>query len=450
MRWLLLKDLQILRRSPLQAALLIAYPVLIAVLVGFAISRGPDKPRVAFLNQVPENTRVRVGGGEVDVVNARDRLCDRVECVRVQTRSEALDKVRDGEVLGALILPRDLVENIESLATLNPTQPEVELLVNQEDPVKERLVDDRISALLGEANLAIARRVARQGSSYLELILNGGEFNLLGQSFRILGLTSTERVLEAIRPRVPAGAQRTALDEVIRFAGLARENLDLATPILAAVAEPIKVDKEVVSGDTPPLDVFAIAVTATVTLMFVTVLLVAGSLALEREENAFPRLTRGLVSRAGLLLEKLGLGMLVSLAVTLLMLAGLELFLSLQWERIGLWLMAIVAGGAGFAAAGAALGAATREVRAASLLAFMVSLPIAFLSLVPSGTVGPALFDAITVVTALFPFKPALRAMEGALDEAGPDLGVQLLHLAALTAAYGVLARLALRRFGAV
>jgi ABC-2 type transport system permease protein len=60
-RWLLLKDLQILRRSPLQAVLLVAYPVLIAILVGFAISGGPQKPRVAFLNEVPAGTRVSVG-----------------------------------------------------------------------------------------------------------------------------------------------------------------------------------------------------------------------------------------------------------------------------------------------------------------------------------------------------------------------------------------------------
>ena len=62
MRWLLLKDLQILRRSPLQAVLLVAYPILIAVLVGFAISRAPEKPRVAFLNEVPADTRINVGG----------------------------------------------------------------------------------------------------------------------------------------------------------------------------------------------------------------------------------------------------------------------------------------------------------------------------------------------------------------------------------------------------
>ena len=105
------------------------------------------------------------------------------------------------------------------------------------------------------------------------------------------------------------------------------------------------------------------------------------------------------------------------------MLAGLEIFVSLQWDRIGLWLVAILAGGAAFAAAGAALGAATREVRAASLLAFMVSLPIAFLSLVPSGSVGPTLFDVIGVVTALFPFKPALHAMENGARRIGPEHG---------------------------
>ena len=53
MRWLLLKDLQILRRSPLLTALLVIYPIVLAVLIGFAISRGPEKPRVAFLNQIP-------------------------------------------------------------------------------------------------------------------------------------------------------------------------------------------------------------------------------------------------------------------------------------------------------------------------------------------------------------------------------------------------------------
>jgi ABC-type transport system involved in cytochrome c biogenesis permease component len=450
MRWLLLKDLQILRRSPLQAALLVIYPVLIALLVGFAISRSPGKPRVAFLNQVPQNTPFKIGSQRVDIIGARNTLCERIECVRVDTREQAIDKVRSGDVLGALILPRDLVTKLQSLSGLAPERPRVEVIVNQEDPVKERLVDDRITSLLSEANLKIAREVAKISTRYLGLIQRGGSLSLLGQSIDILGLANTEKILRALRPSLSSSTELIALDKVIRFAALSNQNLELANPLLASVAEPIKVEKEVISGKTPPLDVFAIAVAATVTLMFVTVLLVAGSLALEREENAFSRLTRGLVSRLALLAEKVGLGMLVALVVTMLMLAGLEIFVSLQWQRIGLWLVAILAGGAGFAAAGAALGAATREVRAASLLAFMVSLPIAFLSLVPSGSVGPVLFDVINVITGLFPFKPALHAMERALDASGPSMGTALLHLAALTAGYGLLARFALRRFTTV
>jgi ABC-type multidrug transport system permease subunit len=450
MRWLLLKDLQILRRSPLQAVLLVAYPILIAVLVGFAISRSPEKPRVALLNEVPSDARVSVGTSELPKIGVSDRICERVECVFVKSRAEATDEVRSGDVLAALVLPSDLVDRINSLSTPAPLTPKVEVIVNEEDPVKARLVNDRIESLLTQANLVIARRIAAEGGKFLGLVLDGGQFSVLGQTIRILGLRNSARILEALRPALPEGDLRDEVDEVIRFTTLARNNLGTAGPLLERLTQPIAVDKEVVSASTPPLEVFAIAVAATFTLAFVAVLLVAGSLALEREENAFPRLTRGLVSPTALLVEKVLLGVGVGLVVTLLMLAGLAVFVPMHWGRIGLWLAAILAGGAALGAAGAALGAAAREVRAVSLLAFMVTLPVAFLSLIPSGTVGPALYDAIKLVSALFPFKPALQAMSAALDPAGPSIAAALLHLAILTAAYALLARLALRRFSAV
>jgi ABC-2 family transporter protein len=255
-------------------------------------------------------------------------------------------------------------------------------------------------------------------------------------------------VIDSIEDQLPPGsASHEALDQVSRFAELARENLDLALPLLGAVAQPIAVEKQSVTGDAPSLDAFAISVAATVTLMFVTVLLVAGSLALEREENAYPRLTRGLVGPTPLLAEKVILGIGLSLLVTLLMLVGLDLFVDIDWSRFPLLLAAIVAGGAGFAAFGAAIGGVAREVRAASLLALMISLPIAFLSLVPSGTVSPGLFDVIQVVRVLFPFHAAYDAITRGLDAAGPAFGLALLNLALLVLAYGLLARVALRRF---
>ena len=451
MRWLLVKDLQILRRSPLIAALLIAYPVALGLLIGFALSSDNGKPRVAFFNQVPAGQEFQIGSSneELDRGIARGELCKRVECVDVDSREEAEEKVEDGDVIAALILPPDLLEKLRSLASLNPQQPTVEVLVNEDDPVKAQLVDDRIQALVTEANLILSQRISDEASNYLNLIIEGGRFSLpLVGAFDVLGLRKSAAILDAIAGELPPqSGPAKALDRVIRFAKLARDNLDFALPLLGAVAHPIEVDKQVVVGSNTSLDTFAIAAAVTVTMMFVTVLLVAGSLALEREENAFARITRGLVGPSGLLAEKVLLGMVASLVVTLVLLGVLTLLVSIDWARVLLICAGILVGGAGFAAFGAAIGGAAREVRASSLLAFMLSLPIAFLSLVSSGTVGSDVFHVIEVVRAAFPFDPALDAISGALDSAGPSMVWPLVHLAILAAAYGVLARLALRRF---
>ncbi len=450
MRWLLLKDLQILRRSPLLTALLVIYPIVLAVLIGFAISRGPEKPTVAFLNQLPaEENSLGIGGGGFDQEDAFRELCDRVDCVRASSREDALSKVRDGEVLAALIVPPDFIDKLQAqLSGAGLESADVEVFVNEDDPVKARLVDDRISSLLTEANLILSDRISQELLRYLDVLISGGDVSipLLGQ-IQVLGLQNAENILRSVQAQLPPGAQRAAVEEVIRFADLARRNLGFADPLLSSVSEPIAVNKEVVSGDVPPLDTFAISVAIAVTLMFVTVLLVAGSLALEREENTFTRLTRGLIGRTALLVEKIGLGTIASLAVAVVLLGVLELFLSLQWERAHLFLAAILLSGAGFAAMGSAIGVAAREVRASALLAFALALPIAFLSLVPSGTVSETVFDGLRIVTGAFPFRPSLDALSAALSSGGPDLAPPLLHLALLSAAYLLIARLALRRF---
>ncbi len=174
--------------------------------------------------------------------------------------------------------------------------------------------------------------------------------------------------------------------------------------------------------------------------------LAAGSLALEREENAFRRLVRGLVSRTALLVEKVGLAAMCAVVVGLLLLIGLSLFVELPWSRFPLWVVALVFGAVAFGALGVAFGAITREVRAASLLAFMAALPIAVLGLVPSGAVGAGLYDLIRGISALFPFRPTLDALESALGRSG-GMAAPLIHLTVLTAAYAALARIGLRRF---
>jgi ABC-2 type transport system permease protein len=443
-RWLLAKDLRILRRSPLLVSLLVIYPIVIAVLIGFALSRGPDKPEVAFYNGLEgQPTEVELGGEQIDLAREGQRLFDAIDPVRVDSREEAIQKVEDGDVLGALVIPDDLASNIQS--ALEPGT--VEVYYNAEDPAKRQYVENTIKSQVQQANSALTKRVAKEALQLLDLISEGGDYTFLGQDFDVLGLQRSEEILKAARADLPEDSpERAELDRVIAFAGLARENLAFSDDVLNVVGEPIRVESKALDGGTTSLNSFAIAIAVAVSLMFITLLLAAGTLALEREENAFTRLVRGLVSRTGLLVEKAGLAAVCSVAVSLLMLAGLGLFVDLDWGRFPLWLAALALGALAFAALGLAIGALTREVRAASLLAFMLCLPLAFLALVPSGAVAPALYDVIRAVSAAFPFKPALDALDAALNDAG-DLVGPLLHLAALALVFGALARLALRRF---
>ena len=444
MRWLLLKDLQILRRSPLLVALLVLYPIVIAVLIGFALSRGPEKPKVAFYNGLEgKSAVVELGGDRIDLAKEGQRLFDAIDPVRVDSKEEAIQKVKDGDVLGALVIPSDLATNIQS--SLTPGT--VEVYYNAEDPAKQQYVENTIKSQVQTANGALTKRVAKEALQLLDLISTGGQYTFLGQNFDVLGLQRAETILTRARRELPAGSpERAELDRVIAFGKLARENLSFSDDVLNVVGEPIRVKATTLDGGTTSLTSFAVALAVAVSLMFITLLLAAGTLALEREENAFSRLVRGLVSRTGLLTEKAGLAASCSVLVCLVMMAGLGLFVELDWGRFPLWLAALTVGALAFAALGLAIGGLTRDVRAASLLAFMLCLPLAFLALVPSGAVAPALYDVIRAVSAVFPFKPTLDALDAALNDAG-DLGGPLLHLAALTVGFGILSRLSLRRF---
>ena len=74
--------------------------------------------------------------------------------------------------------------------------------------------------------------------------------------------------------------------------------------MLGSIGTPLTVETTQLAGKTTPTDTYAAAIAVIVSLMFVTLLLAAGLLAIERSENAYSRLVRGLVSPSGLLSEK--------------------------------------------------------------------------------------------------------------------------------------------------
>jgi ABC-type multidrug transport system permease subunit len=445
MRWLLVKDLLILKRSRLLVALLVVYPVAIALLIGLAISGSPAKPRVAIVDEAPPDETITLGGTRIGLAEYTNQLFNQVHVVRAPTRAAAARKVASGDVLAAIVIPPDIVSKISS----GVSQAQVEVIYNG-DALKQSFVQSTINSTLAQANLALSEQIKSVAVRDLNLLLAGGHLEVLGASRDIIGLSHLPKVLGAIAQRQPPGMDRATLVRVAGFASLAASNLGLAKNVLTTVSQPIAVHSTLLHGKRTPLDTYAVVVAVSISLMFICVLLAAGGIALEREEHALGRLTRssprhggGLISREGLLAEKALLAAGCAFVVALAMLLGVSAFVSLDLSRVGMWVVALAFGALGFAALGTAIGALAHEVRAASLLAFLLSLPLAFLALVPSGSVASGLYDAIGFV---FPYKAALQALDAAVNGSSPGIAVSIAHLVGVTLVLGVLARLGLRR----
>src|SRR5436305_4990618 len=162
MRWLFIKDLQILRRSPLLVGLLIVYPVVVALMIGFALSSPPGKPKVAYYSQVaPGHGKVRFGNQNINVSHYASQLFQSIQPIRVHSRAAAIAKVRDGQALAALIVPSDITSQIQSLVTTGVGSPTVQLVLNSSDPIEQQFVEQAISTRLNQVEQAVSKQVLR-------------------------------------------------------------------------------------------------------------------------------------------------------------------------------------------------------------------------------------------------------------------------------------------------
>jgi ABC-2 type transport system permease protein len=450
-RWLLIKDLQILKRSPLMVALLIVYPVVIALMIGFALSSPPGKPKVAFFSGIPAgHARISFGAEQIDLARYERKLFGSIDRVNASSPSDAIDTVRNGGALAALIIPSDITKEIRSLITTGVGRPTVDLYLNSKDPLDRQFVNQAVTSRLAAINQGVSSGVLRVALGDLQQVLNGGTINFLGHDFHLLGLRNARTIVDGAIASLPGRSPLSAaLRQVVGFANLAIEGLGFASPVLGSIGSPLSVQVTQLAGKTTPTDTYAVAIAVIVSLMFVTLLLAAGMLAVERSEHAYSRLIRGLVSPAGLLSEKVVLAAGCAAALSLLMAACVSAFVHLEWSRFELWVVALAFAGLAFGALGVAIGGVAREVSAASLMAFLIALPIAFIALIPSTAVSGGLRSALDVVAFVFPFKPALEAASNAFSGTSPGIFWPLVHLVALAVAFALLARLALRRFGA-
>lgn len=440
-RALLAKDFRLLIRTPSIAVLLFVYPALVAVLMGLAVGRPPSKPEVILVNQVPKDERkLKLGGKRFDLNKLSNALIENVDVTEMDNKADALRAVRSGDAVAAIVIPEEIVDDLRSATA----QGNIEAYFDSSNAVRRSFVETTIKGVLVDTNRELTKRFRDQTLDYLEIVADGGKFTGGGRSIEILGLKEGEKLLPEILPYVPAD-KRDDIKKLAQTTTIARIGVSYSNQLLNRIGEPIKLEKNPLgaSSNVPSL---AIAVAVSVSMMFVALLLGAGMLAFEQEDQMLSRLLRGLISRTGIVAEKSVLAGICASIVGILMVCGFGIFVELRFDRAWAWLPAVAFGSLALSAAGVAIGAVSRDVRAASLVSFMVGLPLAAAALVPKDALSPLLFNVIQVISNLFPFKPAFELIGAGLTP-GNDSLVPSLHLLVLTIAYGAIATLAIRRY---
>ena len=203
------KDLRILGRSRLLVVTLVLYPLLVALLIGLALSRAPEKPKIAVVDQIPRDVPVTTLAGKVvDPAAVADQLVKNLDAVRVPTRAQAAKLVEDGDVLAAIILPDDINDRLSATINLfGGTPPEIEVLVNGSDPVKARYVESVVDARLADANQTLSATLTKVVASYVTKLVKGGEFTFGPITVDILGLEKSKQRIDTALRALPPGSR---------------------------------------------------------------------------------------------------------------------------------------------------------------------------------------------------------------------------------------------------
>jgi len=433
---LLWKDVLVLRRSPLLLGILLAYPLAIAVLVGLVASYASSKPRVAFVDEDNLPPTVIVGGKRFHVDRTIREVSQNVKLLRLSPEAAAR-QLSTGGVVAVVTVPPGFIASLKGMVK----SPQLELQLSK-GTLSSR-VEQQVQALVYSLNRQLQRAYIEKNLRYVTLILHGGDGSFLGQPIDVLGIEKAEKVL--------AGMPQTPKVERLRgFLHDARLALANTGDALRSTAHPIELVRAPMRGRTWVLSAEVQAYALGLTITFLALMLAAGSLAAERDENVIGRLARGLIGLGHLIWAKVALAAGVALVLGLAIAMAFGAIIEIggvtggePWRRLPLLVVGLVLAGGALGALGALLGALAREARTASLVALLVVMPIVFLGLIPAEVVPPAAWASDAL-----PFAHSVRFFSAALYDLSPWGSVvrEGLWLVALGAVFGGLARVGARR----
>ena len=149
-----------------------------------------------------------------------------------------------------------------------------------------------MQALVYNLNLHLQKAFIQADIKYVSLLQHGGKGVVLGHPFSIIGMDGAAKLLA----NLPASPEKAKIADFIHDARLA---LALTDNAIRATAAPIVLDEEKGRGRTSALSAQAQAYGLAITITFLGLLLAAGALAAERDENVIGRLCAAWLVSAG-------------------------------------------------------------------------------------------------------------------------------------------------------
>jgi ABC-type multidrug transport system permease subunit len=431
------KDVRTLVRTPALLAVLLAYPLMIAALLGLVAGYANAKPRVALVDLDGLPAHIVVGHHDFNVEATIKEVSRNVTLVHLD-QSEATRELADGKVVAVLTVPPGFVATLQQM-TKSPT---LEVAVTRGGTSGR--VRQQVQALVYTLNQKLQRAYIDANLQYVQLLLHGGDGKFLGESFNVIGLDGTKKVLDTL-------PQTERVKRIQRFVHDARLALAQTGDALHATAAPIQLVELPQRGRTASLSAQVQAYALGLTITFLSLVLAAGALAGERDENVLGRLARGLVPPGRLVAAKVALAAIVATVLGLGVALAFAAVIVIghapggePWSRLPLLAAGLALTGAALGALGSLVGALAREARTASLVAVLLVLPIVFLGLIP-----PEVFAAAGWVSDALPFAHGVRLFSATLYDLHPWGAVarETAWLVGLGALFSLLARSAVRPF---
>jgi ABC-type Na+ efflux pump permease subunit len=414
-----------LARTKGTAALLFAYPLAVALLLGLILVN-QSAPRIALVNEDPTSKPVVIGDAKFDIDTYQQQAEDAgVDIVNMKT-DEANRSLDEGQVAGILKLPAGATAKLQT--QISPTELE---LHTGDSPLGDTIAQ-RVRGVISKINLRISDALIGTNSSYLRTLITGGDVDVAGREYTLTGLEQTRSEMEALKAKLPPGTDTTAVDDAIEFADDATAALGLAEGAMQATAAPIRLKHVRAKGKSPLLSAQALAFALAVLCGLTCIVMASTSLAAERRDRVLDRLLQGIVTSRDVVIGKSVFGAMLALSLSIGLLVAFAILAPPEWKRVPLLLADIALAGFAAASVGTLVACVVRDARVATLAALLIAAPFVPLMLVPGS-------DVANLISMAMPLDASRALFNSTLFDLHPwgTIARNAAHLAAIAVISG-------------